>query len=32
MGAEDVDRQALNVFRMRLMGAKVVPVESGGRT
>jgi tryptophan synthase beta chain len=32
MGAEDVGRQALNVFRMRLMGAKVVPVESGGRT
>ena len=32
MGAEDVERQALNVFRMRLMGAKVVPVESGGRT
>ena len=32
MGAEDVERQALNVFRMRLMGADVVPVESGGRT
>jgi len=32
MGAEDVERQQLNVFRMRLMGAKVVPVESGGRT
>jgi tryptophan synthase beta chain len=32
MGAEDVDRQALNVFRMRLMGAEVIPVESGGRT
>jgi tryptophan synthase beta chain len=32
MGAEDVDRQQLNVFRMQLMGAKVVPVESGGRT
>jgi tryptophan synthase beta chain len=32
MGAEDVDRQKLNVFRMKLMGAKVVPVESGGRT
>jgi tryptophan synthase beta chain len=32
MGAHDVERQALNVFRMRLMGAKVVPVESGGRT
>ena len=32
MGAEDVERQALNVFRMRLMGAEIVPVESGGRT
>ena len=32
MGADDVERQALNVFRMELMGAKVVPVESGGRT
>ena len=32
MGAEDVERQQLNVFRMRLMGAEVVPVESGGRT
>jgi tryptophan synthase beta chain len=32
MGAEDVERQSLNVFRMQLMGAKVVPVESGGRT
>ena len=32
MGAEDVERQGLNVFRMRLMGAEVVPVESGGRT
>jgi tryptophan synthase beta chain len=32
MGAEDVDRQRLNVFRMRLMGAQVIPVESGGRT
>jgi tryptophan synthase beta chain len=32
MGAEDVVRQQLNVFRMQLMGAKVVPVESGGRT
>jgi tryptophan synthase beta chain len=31
MGAHDVERQELNVFRMRLMGAKVVPVESGGR-
>ena len=32
MGAEDVERQKLNVFRMELMGATVVPVESGGRT
>ncbi|MGI8611252.1 MAG: tryptophan synthase subunit beta [Sphingomicrobium sp.] len=32
MGAHDVERQALNVFRMRLMGAQVIPVESGGRT
>jgi tryptophan synthase beta chain len=31
MGGHDVERQALNVFRMRLMGAEVVPVESGGR-
>ena len=32
MGAEDVERQQLNVFRMELMGATVVPVERGGRT
>ncbi|HVL78770.1 MAG TPA: tryptophan synthase subunit beta [Sphingomicrobium sp.] len=32
MGADDVERQQLNVFRMQLMGAEVVPVESGGRT
>jgi len=32
MGAKDVERQQLNVFRMELMGAKVVPVTSGGRT
>jgi tryptophan synthase beta chain len=32
MGAEDVERQKLNVFRMELMGAEVIPVESGGRT
>ncbi|GJQ26460.1 MAG: tryptophan synthase beta chain [Phycisphaerae bacterium] len=32
MGAEDVRRQALNVYRMRLLGAQVVPVESGQRT
>jgi len=31
MGAHDVERQGLNVFRMQLMGAEVVPVESGGR-
>ncbi len=29
MGAEDIKRQALNVFRMELLGAKVVPVEKG---
>ncbi len=32
MGAEDVERQSLNVFRMRLLGARVIPVESGSRT
>jgi tryptophan synthase beta chain len=32
MGAEDVTRQALNVYRMQLLGATVVPVESGTRT
>ena len=32
MGSEDVRRQALNVFRMELLGAQVVPVESGSRT
>ncbi len=32
MGALDVDRQALNVFRMKALGAKVRPVESGSRT
>src|SRR5919205_3195265 len=32
MGADDVERQKLNVFRMELMGARVVPVTSGGRT
>ncbi|GIW35290.1 tryptophan synthase subunit beta [Meiothermus sp.] len=31
-GAEDVRRQALNVFRMKLLGAEVRPVESGTRT
>ncbi|MDP6605351.1 MAG: tryptophan synthase subunit beta [Dehalococcoidia bacterium] len=32
MGAEDVRRQALNVFRMKLLGAEVITVESGSRT
>jgi tryptophan synthase beta chain len=32
MGAEDVRRQELNVFRMRLLGAEVVPVHTGSRT
>ncbi|MYE31090.1 MAG: tryptophan synthase subunit beta [Chloroflexi bacterium] len=32
MGAEDVRRQALNVFRMKLLGAEVVTVETGSRT
>ena len=32
MGAEDVQRQALNVYRMKLLGAKVNAVESGSRT
>lgn len=32
MGAEDVRRQALNVYRMQLLGARVVSVESGSRT
>jgi tryptophan synthase beta chain len=32
MGSEDVRRQAQNVYRMNLLGAKVVPVESGSRT
>ena len=32
MGEEDIRRQKLNVFRMRLMGAKVVPVTIGNRT
>ena len=32
MGAEDVERQKLNVFRMELMGARVVPVTSGDQT
>jgi tryptophan synthase beta subunit len=32
MGAEDVARQSLNVFRMKLLGARVIPVEAGTRT
>lgn len=32
MGEEDIKRQALNVFRMKLLGAEVVPVSSGNRT
>lgn len=32
MGKEDTERQALNVFRMELLGAKVVPVETGTMT
>ena len=32
MGAVDMERQALNVFRMRLLGAEVVPATSGSRT
>ncbi|TCP59087.1 tryptophan synthase beta chain [Tumebacillus sp. BK434] len=32
MGEEDMERQKLNVFRMRLMGAEVIPAKSGTRT
>nr|5DW0_A Chain A, Tryptophan synthase beta chain 1 [Pyrococcus furiosus DSM 3638]5DW0_B Chain B, Tryptophan synthase beta chain 1 [Pyrococcus furiosus DSM 3638]5DW0_C Chain C, Tryptophan synthase beta chain 1 [Pyrococcus furiosus DSM 3638]5DW0_D Chain D, Tryptophan synthase beta chain 1 [Pyrococcus furiosus DSM 3638] len=32
MGAEDVERQKMNVFRMKLLGANVIPVNSGSRT
>ncbi|MFG2038332.1 tryptophan synthase subunit beta [Dactylosporangium sp. NPDC048998] len=32
MGERDIERQELNVFRMRMLGAEVVPVRSGGRT
>lgn len=32
MGEEDIERQKLNVFRMKLLGAEVVPVSSGSRT
>lgn len=32
MGTVDIQRQAINVYRMRLLGAEVIPVESGSRT
>jgi tryptophan synthase beta chain len=32
MGSEDIQRQAQNVYRMKLLGASVIPVESGSRT
>ncbi|HEY8069410.1 MAG TPA: tryptophan synthase subunit beta [Burkholderiales bacterium] len=32
MGSEDIKRQAQNVYRMKLLGAEVVPVESGSKT
>src|SRR5213078_3475187 len=32
MGVEDMARQEMNVFRMRLLGARVIPVDSGSRT
>jgi tryptophan synthase beta chain len=32
MGSEDIKRQAINVYRMRLLGAKVIAVESGSKT
>ena len=32
MGAEDIQRQSLNVYRMKLLGATVIPVTSGSRT
>ncbi len=32
MGSEDMERQELNVFRMRLLGARVLPVDAGSRT
>ena len=32
MGTEDIKRQALNVYKMRLLGAKVIPVNSGSKT
>ena len=32
MGEEDIERQALNVFRMKLLGAEVIPATSGTKT
>ncbi len=32
MGEEDIERQSLNVFRMKLLGARVIPVSTGSRT
>ena len=32
MGVEDIKRQAINVFRIKLLGATVVPVEAGSKT
>ncbi len=32
MGEEDIERQKLNVFRMRMLGARVIPVKSGAKT
>jgi len=32
MGTEDIRRQAVNVYKMKLLGARVIPVESGSRT
>ncbi len=32
MGTEDIKRQAINVYRMKLLGAEVVPVDAGSRT
>ncbi|MFA5145463.1 MAG: tryptophan synthase subunit beta [Candidatus Omnitrophota bacterium] len=32
MGTEDIERQKLNVFRMKLLGARVIPVKSGSKT
>ncbi len=32
MGSEDIERQSLNVFRMKTLGATVVPVNSGSKT